>query len=65
MRAPEVDIGRCSLCETCLALCPEVFELNPALGYIEVRELALYPEDAVQEAINNCPEDCIAWREKK
>jgi len=64
LRKPVVDIGRCTLCEGCLAVCPQVFELNPVMGYIEVRELDHYPEEAVQEAINICPAKCLAWLEE-
>jgi ferredoxin len=60
MRVPVVDIGQCNLCLGCIEVCPEVFQLNDA-GYIEVVELAIYPEAEVQEAIKYCPEDAIAW----
>jgi len=59
-RTPEVDIGRCTLCEGCIAACPEVFRINDA-GYLEVIEMDAYPESCVDEAIKYCPEDCIVW----
>ncbi|MEE4608544.1 MAG: ferredoxin [Desulfobacteraceae bacterium] len=59
---PVVDLGACSLCEGCIAVCPSVFRLNDA-GFIEVVELDDYPQDEVNEAIKNCPEDCIEWEE--
>jgi ferredoxin len=31
------------------------------MGYIDVAELADYPEAEVDEAIKYCPEDCICW----
>ncbi len=37
-----------------------VFKLN-GLGYVEVAELATYPESGVAEAIRLCPVGCIAW----
>jgi ferredoxin len=40
-----------------------VFRENDA-GYIEVIELDAYPEEAVNEAIKYCPEDCISWEEQ-
>jgi len=61
-KIPEIDLGECVGCEGCVEVCPEVFKINPA-GYIEVAELDHYPEEAVQEAINICPTDCITWRE--
>ena len=61
-RRPVVDLGACSLCEGCIAVCPSVFRLNDA-GFIEVAELDDYPQDEVNEAIKNCPEDCIEREE--
>lgn len=63
MRIPVVDIGTCTLCMGCVALCPEVFHETDA-GYIEVIEMACYPEAAVDETIKYCPEDCIGWEER-
>jgi ferredoxin len=58
---PLVDIGRGTLCGGCIEVAPYIFRLNKDLGYIEVIELDLYPEEDVEEAIKICPEDCIAW----
>lgn len=60
-RAPVIDPGRCTDCESCLEVCPEVFRRNKETGLIEVMELSEYPEDCVREAINVCPADCIEW----
>lgn len=62
-KVPVVDIGVCSLCMGCVAVCPEVFHENDT-GYIEVIEMDCYPEAAVDEAIKYCPEDCISWEER-
>jgi len=62
VKIPVVDIGRCTLCEGCIEVCPAVFFLGNA-GYVEVRELDAYPEADVDEAIKYCPEDCIEWEE--
>ncbi len=61
-RRPVVDLGACSRCEGCIAVCPSVFRMNDA-GFIEVADLDAYPQDEVNEAIKNCPEDCIDWEE--
>jgi len=63
MKRPDIDIGACSLCEGCVAVCPTVFYVND-MGYIEIAELAEYPESLVDEAIKYCPEDCIFWEEE-
>jgi ferredoxin len=60
MKVPVVDIGLCSLCGGCIDLCPTVFSIGDA-GFVEVAPLGVYPEDEVNEAIKNCPEDCIYW----
>ena len=62
MRIPVVDLAECVVCELCVEVCPEIFSLNQS-GYIEVAELLVYPEDQVEEAIRNCPQDCINWEE--
>lgn len=62
MKKPVVDIGTCSLCEGCIAVCPSVFLMND-MGYIEVADLDAYPEPEVEEAMKYCPEDCITWEE--
>lgn len=62
MKIPIVNIGDCSLCGGCFDVCPSVFRLNES-GYIDVAEMEHYPEEAVNEAIMYCPEDCIEWEE--
>lgn len=61
MKVPVIDLGECVDCDACLDLCPSVFRRNDA-GYIEVVDLEAYPEEEVEEAIKNCPADCIAWQ---
>jgi len=64
MKIPAVDLSRCSMCGTCIEVCPLVFRMNE-VGYIEVIELPFYPETDVNEAIKYCPEDCIYWEDEK
>ena len=63
-KVPVVDIALCSKCEGCIALCPSVFRYNFELDLIEVIGLDSYPEADVDEAIRDCPEDCILWEEE-
>lgn len=58
-----IDLGRCSECYGCLEIAPEVFRVNEATGCMEVVDMKKYPESKVQEAIKNCPKDCIYWDE--
>ncbi len=64
MKVPVVDLGLCTKCEGCIAVCPEVFHFNEATGLIEVTEMEVYPEACVDEAIKVCPVDCITWEER-
>ncbi len=64
MNVPVVELSQCTLCEICVEVCPDVFKLNEA-GYIEVAELSMYPPTEVDEAIKNCPADCIYWTENR
>ncbi|MGM0452423.1 MAG: ferredoxin [Thermodesulfobacteriota bacterium] len=58
-----IDTDECTGCESCVELCPEVF------GFDEDNEVAYVilpeggPEDQIQEAIDNCPVECIYWEE--
>lgn len=58
---PVIDISKCSECESCLSAAPSIFVRNVDTGLIEVKERDEYPEDEIREAINCCPENCIAW----
>ncbi len=62
MKIPVIDLGECVDCDACLDISPRVFRRNDT-GQIEVVDLAEYPEEEVQEAIKNCPTDCIVWEE--
>ena len=63
MKRPVVELSDCIHCEVCVEACPAVFRRNQA-GYIEVADLAAYPVDEVDDAIRNCPADCIRWEEE-
>jgi len=58
-KIPSLDVGQCSGCESCMAVCPQVFRRNPHTGLIEVVETEDYSEEEVREAIKLCPADCI------
>lgn len=62
MKHPVVDLSDCTLCGVCVAVCPNVFSLSDA-GFILVSELEAYPVAEVEDAIRNCPADCIRWEE--
>lgn len=60
---PAINLGQCSYCHGCLEIAPQVFRYNQATGLMEVIEMNQYPVDLVDEAIKNCPEDCIFWED--
>jgi len=62
VKYPVVELSECIRCGVCEEVCPEVFQLTDA-GYVQVADLSEYPEAAVDEAIKNCPTDCIYWEE--
>lgn len=63
MKRPVVELSDCIRCEVCRECCPEVFRMTDS-GFVEVAELSEYPEDEVNEAIKNCPADCIGWEDE-
>ena len=63
MKRPVVELSDCIRCDVCVEACPAVFRRNQA-GYIEVADLDAYPAEEVDDAIRNCPADCIHWEEE-
>ena len=62
MKRPVLDMAECILCEVCIDLAPHAFKINDA-GFVEVLELKDYSDDDINEAVKNCPKDCITWEE--
>ncbi len=60
MKTPVVDLGCCNLCEICIELAPEAFQINDS-DFVEVLPLDDYSNENIHEAIINCPKDCISW----
>lgn len=60
---PTINLGQCSYCRGCLGIAPQVFRYNQETGLMEVVEMHTYPVEAVDEAIKNCPKDCISWED--
>ena len=57
-----VDKEECIGCESCVQICPEVFEMDPD-GKAEVKEGTGAGEPCVQEAMDACPAECIHWQD--
>jgi len=60
MKIPVVELSDCNLCGICEEVCPTVFHVSD-LGYVQISELVEYPEEEVDDAIRDCPADCIFW----
>ena len=58
---PVINLGECRNCEVCIATSPKIFRRNIYGDYVEVVDLLKYPQYLVNEAIKNCPLDCISW----
>ena len=63
-KVPKIDIDECIACGNCEAVCPEVFRLNENLGHSEVINPQGAPEEKIQDAIDQCPAQCIHWEEE-
>lgn len=72
MRKAYVDKDICIGCSVCSETCPSVFKVKEDSTYandfksftddiVEQEPIA----DAVQQAIDSCPVQCISWREKE
>ena len=62
LKRPVVELSECTKCGICVEVCPEVFCMSDA-GFILVAELEDYHESQVNDAIKNCPDNCIYWEE--
>ena len=58
-----IDTGECIGCESCVELCPDVFEFDDASEKAKVILSEGGDEDCIEEAISTCPVECIHWDE--
>lgn len=59
-----VDSGVCAGFSACLGLCPDVFELhNDGYAIVRVGEVPQEHEDAVRQAVSQCPTGAISVSE--
>ena len=54
-----VESGACVGCETCVALCVDVFSMDATGIAHSVGDVPQEHEKAVRKAANMCPADCI------
>lgn len=58
-----IDTPECIGCESCVGLCPDVFEFDEE----NEKAVVILPEggdeECIEEAIATCPVECIHWSE--
>ena len=54
-----IDEEECLGCESCVEICPDVFEMNDDEKAV-VKDGADADADCVEEAIASCPGECIS-----
>jgi ferredoxin len=62
VKKPVVDQDMCTGCGLCPDIAPETFDLNDE-GIAVVIDAEGDDEDTIQEAIDSCPVEAIAWEE--
>lgn len=58
-----IEEDECIGCESCVEICPEVFEFDEASGKAKVIKPEGGPEDLIEEAVETCPVECIYWED--
>lgn len=61
-RVVYVDTNDCTGCELCVDTLKEVFEMTDE-GVSRVHNPNGADEDKIQEVMDNCPGECIHWKE--
>ena len=58
-----IDQEACSGCGTCAAIAEDCFALDDDTEKARVTDISACSEDDIQEAIDTCPEEAIAWQD--
>jgi len=53
----------CIACGTCAETCPNCFHFEEGMDVAQVKGFDC-PEDEIEEAIDNCPAQCIHWQDE-
>ena len=64
IKSVRIDEDECVGCESCVDLCPEVFEMDEDAE----KAIVIKPQggdiECIQEAIDTCPTECIEWEDE-
>ena len=58
-----VDADLCTVCGTCVDVCPEVFQLGETIAEVRTDPVPVEYEETCREACDACPVDAIAIEE--
>ncbi len=58
-----IETDECIGCESCVELCPDVFAFDEEEEKARVQLPEGGNEECIEEAIANCPVECIHWAE--
>ena len=58
-----IETEECIGCESCVELCPEVFEFDDAERKARVKLPEIGDEECIEEAMASCPVECIHWED--
>lgn len=64
MKQVKIDQEICIGCESCVELCPDIFEFDPIENKAYVIQAEGGDEGCIDEAIATCPVDCITNEEE-
>ncbi|MGB5158509.1 ferredoxin [Desulfobacterium sp. N47] len=56
-----IDTKECIGCQSCVELCPEIFEFDEEQEKAKVILPKEGDEECIEEAMSTCPVECIHW----
>lgn len=62
-KKPVIDESLCIGCGTCPAMCPKAFGMRDSDGIAFVKDTIAESNNDIQDAIEACPTEAIAWEE--
>lgn len=59
-----IETEDCIGCENCVELCPEIFQFDAQenVAFVIMEEGG--SEECIDEAIEDCPVECILWKDE-